>query len=137
MTHGRPRVGLALALVLTLGATGCGEGPTGGEARVPGTMVATLTSPTGVAASVLLEVTSGNVLSVTSGDADLLVRRVATEPVRIVAIRGTPGTIVFTLRTDDVTRPPEIRVVEVGDADDRLLPSVSGYAVSLVREGTS
>jgi hypothetical protein len=126
----------ALALLLAAGLGGCGEDPTGGGTPVPGDMLATIESPTGVA-SALLEVVSGTVSSVSSNDQDLLVERVATQPVRIVVIRGTPGPVSFRVRTEDVTHPPEIRVVEVGSADDELLPNVSGYAVSLVEEAGS
>lgn len=131
------RFPLALCVLLAPGVAGCGEDPTGGETKLPGEMVATLTSPAGDEGAVVLEVTSGNVLSVSSDDPDLLVFRVATQPVRIVAVRGPAGAIAFRIATDDVTHPPELQVVEVGGPDDVLRTSQSGYAVALTMEGGS
>lgn len=127
------RACLALAVLVTAGTAGCGEDPTG-QAPIPGRMMATMVSPIGAEGAAVLEVTSGTVTSVSSDDPDLLVYRVQGQPVRIVALRGTAGVIVFRLATDDVTRPPELHLVEVGAPDDQLRTSLGGYAVTLVEE---
>ncbi len=130
------RTCLALGVLLAVGAAGCGEDPTG-QAPIPGDLVATMVSPIGAEGSAVLEVGSGTVTRVTSDDPDLLVYRVATQPVRIVAFRGGPGAIVFRVHTDDVMRPPELRVVEVGAPDDALRTNLGGYSVTLVEESGS
>jgi hypothetical protein len=131
------RASLALGVLLAAGAAGCGEDPTGGQTPIPGEMIATLASPVGAEGSAVLEVSSGTVTGVTSDDPDLLVYLVATHPVRIVAVRGIPGAVVFQVGTDDVTRPPELRVADVGGPDDALRVSLGGYSVTLVEAGGS
>ncbi len=123
---------LALGILLATLPLGCGTDPTGDGPPVPGEMVAALGSPFGAEGSAVLEVASGTVTGVSSDDPDLLVYRIATQPVRIVVLRGTPGALAFRLSTDDVHHPPELRVVEVGGPDDAIRGSVSGYAVALV-----
>jgi hypothetical protein len=121
--------GAALLLVLTLAS--CNDGPTSGDVPQPGEMTATLISPNGAEGSALLEVGSGTVLDVTPVGSYVRAYRVAANPVRIVVLRLEPGDITFRLTTDDVNRPPELRVVDIGGPDDQLRPSLSGYSVSL------
>jgi hypothetical protein len=127
------RIALALGTVMLVVTTlaSCNDNPTSGDVQQPGVMAATLVSPNGAEGSALLEVGSGTVLDVTPMESYVRVYRVAANPVRVVVLRLEPGDIAFRLTTDDVNRPPELRVVDVGGPDNQLRPSLAGYSVSV------
>jgi len=131
MNATRSAVALGTVVLLVTALASCNDNPTSGDVRQPGVMTATLVSPNGAEGSALLEVGSGTVLDVTPVESYVRAYRVAANPVRIVVLRLEPGDIAFRLTTDDVNRPPELRVVDVGGPDDQLRPSLSGYSVSL------
>jgi hypothetical protein len=46
-------------------------------------------------------------------------------------VRLTPGELSMKVSLPDVSRTPQITVVEVADGDNKLRPSVAGYHVEL------
>lgn len=131
----RPPRALGLALAL-LALSGCLDDPTDGR-PVPGEMWATLVSPHGPEGSAVLEVVSGEILDVAAAEPFVRVYWAPGGTRRLVVLRRDAGEIGFRLLAEDVSDPPELRIVEVGAPDDRLREDLSGYSVAVVRGGGS
>ena len=117
---------ISIALVC-LAAAGCDRStdPSG-----PGTLTASVVSPNGAEGAAILDVT-GAVDTVTAS-ADIRAFSSATATGRrVIVVRSNPGELSVRLRVPDVSRPPQVTLVEVAGGDDRLRPSLDGYQVDI------
>jgi hypothetical protein len=104
------------------------DGPSG-----PGDFEGTLISPNGAEGSVVLELTGGIGLGTVSPEGGEVLYQHFGESSRIVMVLDEPGEIRFTVRTEDVGKYPDVRVIQVADGQNNLRPSVSGYEVTFTR----
>jgi hypothetical protein len=118
-----------LAGVAVLGVAGCGDEATPPE-PVPGDLAVSLVSPNGTEGAAVLETNDVGVVEVTPEVGQQAFRLTAGGVTRIVVLLDEPGDIGFTLSVEDLNRPPQLQVVEVADAENRLRPDLSGYAVA-------
>ncbi len=109
--------------VATIALIGCdGSTPPDG----PGTVTAALVSPNGAEGAAVVDV-AGAVENI-SGSSDVAVYTTPS-PVgtRVILVRATPGNLEMSFRTQDISRPPNLAVVEVADANDAIRSSLTGY----------
>jgi hypothetical protein len=127
----RLRLRLALpALGLCLAAC---DGGGGTDAEAPGgEYIAVLESPHGAEGAAILEVPADGVESITATSLSLF-RQPIAGGTRLVLVREPAGRLEFRVRMAAGSRPPEVRVVEVVDGEDRQRASVDGYEVSFTR----
>lgn len=93
---------------------------------------ASIESPHGPEGAVLLDVSTDEVLSVRALDSETeIVGRPAGERAQIAVIRHRPGTISFRLRAVKSEEPPEIRILQVADWENRLRDGLDGYRVRI------
>lgn len=95
-----------------------------------GTVNAVVVSPNGDEGAAVLDVV-GTVESFTGTEGVSVYTTATTTGTRVVLVRLTPGTLSMKLALQDQDRLPAISVIEVADADDRVRPSIAGYAVEL------
>jgi hypothetical protein len=128
------RLGAWLVLVLGMGACDL-LGPD--DPKGPGSFEVRLLSPNGAEGGAVLELAGGVGLGTVSpiGGEVLYDHRQGVSLVAVVL--EEPGTVRFNVRTDDVGRLPEARVIQVSDENDQLRSSVSGYEVSFSWEKDS
>jgi hypothetical protein len=124
------RVRLTLpALALCLAA--CDGGGT--DAQAPGgEYIAALESPHGAEGAAILEIPADGVQSITATSLSLF-RQPISGGTRLVLVREPAGRLEFRVRMAPGSRPPEVRVVEVVDGEDRQRASMDGYEVSFTR----
>jgi hypothetical protein len=96
----------------------------------PGTLTAVVTSPNGAEGAAVLDI-EGTVESVTANSNVSLYLTPSGQATRAILVRLTPGELSMKVSLPDVSRTPQITVVEVADGDNKLRPSVSGYHVEL------
>lgn len=125
----------ALGLV-ALGVGGCDllgpDGPKG-----PGTLTATLVSPNADDASAVLELTEGVGLGTISPMGGEVFYEHSLTSTRLVVVMDDPGQVRFQVRTENIGRLPEVRVIQVGNGDNQLRSSLSEYRVLFEREKDS
>lgn len=129
-----PRAALATALAVALSS--CFDDPAGSNFGTLTEMTATVQSPNGDEGSAVLEVASGTVVAVASPGGLVQVFGIPASPPRIVVLRAEPGPISIRLVAEDPSRPPTLRVVQVGAPDNTLRADLSGYSVQLVESGS-
>ena len=95
-----------------------------------GTLNVSLVSPNGAEGAAILDV-AGEVESVSSTGDTRVFSADSPAGKRVVIVRGTAGSLSVRLRVPDVSRPPQVTVVEVADGDDRVRVSLAGYHVEL------
>ena len=113
---------MALLLALSVGA--CDADP------VPGTLTATVISPSGPEGAAYLKLFGSGIGEVTSLDARAFAHAVG-DTVHVVLIRDQPGDLRFLIAVADSTRPPAAMVVEVAGGDNTLRSDPSGYRVEM------
>jgi hypothetical protein len=96
----------------------------------PGTLTAVVTSPNGAEGAAVLDI-EGIVESVTANGNVSLYLTPSGQATRAILVRLTPGELSMKVSLPDVSRTPQITVVEVADGDNKLRPSVAGYHVEL------
>ena len=94
----------------------------------PGTLTAVLKSPNGAEGAAVLDV-EGIVESMSANGDVTLYQTPSGQATRAVLVRLTPGELSMKVTLADVSRTPQITVVEVADGDNKVRPSVSGYNV--------
>jgi hypothetical protein len=139
------RIGTAVAIVAaaTLALEACDDEVTPPQV-VPGDVLLTLVSPNGAEGAVVLETTDGGVVSVGLVDVNMVsgipVSSVANGEAfhlrsdglsRIVAYRDQAGEISIEVGVEDVNDLPEWQIVEVGDGDNNLRSTLSGYDITV------
>jgi hypothetical protein len=118
------QIRLCLALV-TLGVAACdGSTDPGG----PGTLTASIISPNGSEGAAILEV-AGPVDTVTATSDSRVFSSVTPTGRRVIVVRGNPGNLSVKIRVPDVSRPPQVSIIEIADGDDRIRASLNGYRV--------
>jgi hypothetical protein len=118
-----------VALLLT--ACGGGDGPIdlpGG----PGTMTATLESPNGPEGGVLIHLIGNGATSVTAPVGDLFTS-VSGDTVKVLLLREDPGELEFGFSLPDTTRQPNIQILQVTGADNRLRANLAAYTLRVVQ----
>lgn len=118
---------LIVATLACLGLAGCDRSTDPGGA---GTLTASLISPNGPEGAAILDVT-GEVETVSSTSDVRAFSSVTATGTRVIVVRSSPGPLSVRLRVPDVSRPPQVSVVEVADGDDRIRASLNGYRVEL------
>ncbi len=121
------RLAAALACIVVFLFLACGEEATQ-PAPVPGDLAVSLISPNGIEGAAVLETVEEGILEITSEVGQAHHWR-AGDVSRIVVLLDEPGEIRFTLSVADLNRPPQLRVVEVADPDNRLRSLLVGYVV--------
>lgn len=96
----------------------------------PGTLTASLVSPNGAEGAAVLDI-AGTVETVTGNDDVAAYTTPSATGTRVILVRMNAGAISVKLRVPDVSRPPQVSVVEVADGDDRLRSSLEGYRVDI------
>ncbi len=122
-----PKTVIALALIATVGPVACDDDPTP-PGPVPGDLIVTVVSPNGVEGAVVLETADAGIVGVAADDAQVFHWR-AGGLSRVVVLLDQAGDLRFRLSVEDLNRPPQLRIVEVADAANRLRPSHAGYLV--------
>jgi hypothetical protein len=100
------------------------------EPSGPGTLTASLVSPNGAEGAAVLDIT-GTVETVTGNDDVAAYTTPGATGTRVVLVRMNPGALTVRFRVPDVSRPPQVSVVEVADGDDRVRSSLDGYRVEI------
>ena len=123
----------AFLLIATtpLGCAACGDDPVPG----PGTLTASLVSPSGDEGAAVLLLLGDGVESVASvGDTEAFASfSPAESQTRVVLINELGGTLTFELEVANVLEPPTWVVEEVAGPDDELRSDVGGYRVEFTR----
>ncbi len=96
----------------------------------PGTLTASLLSPNGAEGAAILEIV-GEVETVSGTNDVQAFSSVTPGGKRVIVVRSSPGDLSVKLRVPDVSRPPQVSVIEVADGDDRIRASLNGYRVEL------
>ena len=96
----------------------------------PGTLTAFLISPNGAEGAAILDVV-GEVESVSSTNDVRAFSSTTPTGKRVIVVRSTPGPLSVNFRVPDVSRPPQVSVIEVADGGDRIRASLNGYRVEL------
>ena len=122
-----PRLAARFGCGLAIFLLSCGEEATE-PAPVPGDLAVSVVSPNGVEGAAVLQTVQEGIVDITS-DVGQAHHWRAGDVSRIVVLLDAPGDIRFTLSVADLNRPPNLRVVEVADPDNRLRPLVVGYVV--------
>ncbi len=76
----------------------------------------------------MLETADAGIVGVAADDAQVFHWR-AGGLSRVVVLLDQAGDLRFRLSVEDLNRPPQLRIVEVADALNRLRPSHAGYLV--------
>lgn len=118
---------LLLATLACAGLAGCDRSTDPGG---PGTLTASLISPNGQEGAAILDVI-GEVETVSSTSDVRAFSSATATGTRVIVVRDSPGPLSVRLRVPDVSRPPQVSVVEVADGDDRIRASLNGYRVEL------
>ena len=130
MTRGVSRASrsaTALACAAAVLFLACGEDATQ-PALVPGDLTVRVVSPNGLEGAAVLQTIQEGIVDITSEVGQAHHWR-AGDVSRIVVLLDEPGEIRFTLSVADLNRPPQLRVVEVADPDNRLRSLLVGYVV--------
>ncbi|HSG80729.1 MAG TPA: hypothetical protein VLC48_00655 [Gemmatimonadota bacterium] len=135
-------VGLGCAAVLA--AVACDDEVTP-PTPVPGDFVVALVSPNGEEGAVVLETTDAGILDVSLVVITRIAGGVEIEPAegeafhwraggtsRIVAYLNEPGEIGLMFSVDDLSRLPDLQIVEVADGENRLRAALTGYQVEVL-----
>ena len=96
----------------------------------PGPLSAALVSPNGNEGAAVLDV-AGTVTSVTTPNGVTAYTTPSANGLRIVLVRLDAGTLSMKLNVPDVSKPPNVSVVEVAGPDDVLRQSLTGYRVEI------
>jgi len=121
------KLAAVLASVALLLLLACGEDATQ-PAPVPGDLAVNVVSPNGLEGAAVLQTIQEGIVDITSEVGQAHHWR-AGGVSRIVVLLDEPGDVRFTLSVADLNRPPQLRVVEVADPDNRLRSLVIGYVV--------
>lgn len=121
---------IALALIAAVGIVACGDEPTPPE-PVPGDLIVTVVSPNGVEGAAVLETADAGIIGVSAENAQVFHWR-AGGLSRVVLLLDQPGELRFRLSVQDLSRPPNLRIVEVADGENSLRASHAGYVVRAV-----
>ena len=113
--------------VLLLALAACDGGGTD-AAQAGGEYIATLESPNGPEGAAVLELTGSGVQAIRATSLSLF-RQPVSGGTRLLLVREPAGRLEFRVRMAAGSRPPEVRVVEVVDGEDRQRASLAGYAV--------
>jgi len=120
--------GCALVLLVSLGATGCGDdGPSG-----PGMLEATVTAGQGTQlGAAALRLTGNGIQSIEeAGDTRLFVSALTSTDYRVVLVDPTPGTLTFDVQVADVgAAPPSVTVTSAADGDNRPVQTLGEVRV--------
>lgn len=112
----------SLALAAT-GTTACDWwGPSG-----RGVIEVTVVSPYGPEGAAVLELTGGIGFSVVATEAGDSFYEHDGEVTRVAVVLEQPGTIVFTVRAEDIGELPSGTLLQVADGNNRLRSDLSGY----------
>jgi hypothetical protein len=126
-----PRVAfIGIGLLVAIGCDSTGPGGSKG----PGWVTATLSSPNGSEASAVFELTGGTDLGFVSADGGETFHQHSVGSSRVVVVLDEPGVIRFRVGTEDVGDLPTVSVLQVGDGQNRLRSSLTGYQVHLEGE---
>jgi len=98
------------------------------QPKTAGTLTAVLVSPNGAEGAAVLDV-SGKVDAFAAADGISLFQTPSASGTRIVLVRLTAGELSMKVTVPDASSPPQISVVQVADADNKLRQT-QGYKVS-------
>jgi len=119
---------ILVACVAALGIAACGDEATPPLEAVPGELLVRVESPKGLEGAAVLETADEGVVEIT-GDGGQLFQWRQDGNIRIVVLLDTPGEIRFVLEVEDINSPPQLRLVEVADPDNRLRAGLLFYRV--------
>ncbi len=89
-------------------------------------MTAALVSPNGAEGAAVVDV-AGTVENISGSSGVSVYTTPSATGTRVILVRMTPGALEMSFRTQDISRPPNISVVEVADGDDAVRASLTGY----------
>jgi hypothetical protein len=120
-------------ILVSVFVTACGGekgpiNPPGG----PGTMTATLVSPTGPEGGVLVHLIGNGATSITAPVGDLFTS-VSGDTVKVLLLREDPGELAFGFSLPDTTRQPTVRIQQVTGGDNQLRSGLSSYTLRIAR----
>jgi hypothetical protein len=119
--HGAP----VAALLLVLGACG-DEGPE----SAPGTLTASVVSPTGPEGAALVTLVGQGMGAIGPSDEGRVFSQAHGDTVNVVVVNVAGGALRFTIQVADTTNPPAGTLVEVSGPDDRIR-GLTGYKLEL------
>jgi len=125
---GYQKATILLACVAALGIAACGDEATTPPEAVPGELLVSVDSPNGLEGAAVLETADEGVVEITGDGAQVFHWRQGGI-IRIVVLLDAPGEIRFVLEVEDINRPPQMRLVEVADPDNRLRAGLLFYRV--------
>ncbi|MDQ3082932.1 MAG: hypothetical protein M3R07_12050 [Gemmatimonadota bacterium] len=116
---------LAPLALATIALTACDEStPSDG----PGTVTAALVSPNGAEGAAVVDV-AGAVENISGATGVVVYTTPSPTGTRVILVRAMPGNLEMSFRTQDISRPPNLSVVEVADGNDAIRSSLTGYRV--------
>lgn len=93
----------------------------------------TLISPHGPEGAAVLEMTGGVDFGVVASELGQTFYEHDGETTRAVIVLQEPGTIRFTVHTEDIGKLPDVTVIQVADGNNQLRTDLSGYDVEFER----
>ncbi len=127
----RVALGLLAATLASVAVTACDLGLFGPSGS--GVIQIRVISPHGPEGAAVLELTGGIGLGPVTTDVGDAYFRHDGATSRIVVLLDEPGEIAFQVRSTDIGKLPDTRIIEVADGDNRLRPSVTGYSIKFTR----
>ncbi len=113
--------------VLLVVAAGCGEPSAPGG---PGQFHITVESGNADDAAAILELSGGGLGEITVVGGQSFSQRDG-DNARVVIILDDPGTIDFSVDSDNLSQPPVVTIIEIADGNNRLRSSIAEYRTSV------